>query len=92
MTIIDYVIRIFRMTFGIYGPPTIISNTTATTCQGVCISAISSNVVIASITINGSAITAFSAITLAQGQSIYGDITSVTLTSGTVIVYAGKNG
>lgn len=92
MTIIDYVIRIFRMTFGIYGPPTIISTTATTTCQGVCISAISSNVVIASITINGTAITAFSAITLAQGQSIYGDITSVTLTSGTVIVYAGKNG
>ena len=91
-TVLEAIRGLFQMNFGIYAPPIIITTTAATPCNGYCLQAISSNVVIASITINGEVITSFSGITLAQGQQIFGAITSVTLTSGVVMINQGRNG
>lgn len=80
----------YQTSFGIYGAPTVINTTNATPVKAVALQAMSTNVVIASITINGTAITDLSGITLAQGMIIYGLITSVTLTSGVAFAYAGE--
>lgn len=92
LTVLEAVRGLFQMSFGIESPPIIISTTAATPCRGYCLEAFDDNVVIASITINGEVITAFNGTTMAQGQFIYGMITSVTLASGIAIVYNGQNG
>jgi hypothetical protein len=92
VTVLEAVRGLFQMSFGIYAPPIIITTTAETPCNGYCLQAIDGNVVIASITINGTAITSFSGVTLAQGQQIFGNITSVTLTSGIAMVNQGRNG
>lgn len=92
MSLIEVLVRFFRMSFGIYGPPTVITGTSAyTNLRGTCFTAVGTGVTIASITINGTAITDFSAITLAQGQCLYGNITAVTLSAGVGMVYNGQN-
>jgi hypothetical protein len=80
----------YQQSFGVFGPPTIITGTSPIPCQGTSFQ-VTADCVIASITINGTAITSFSAITFSQGFILYGNITSVTLTSGSGIVYSGKN-
>lgn len=92
LTVLEAVRGLFQMSFGIESPPTIISTTAVTPCRGYCLEAISNDVIIASITINGEVITALNSTLMAQGQRIYGMITEVTLTSGIAIVYNGQNG
>ncbi len=92
MSVVEVLLRFFRMSFGIYGPPTVITGTSAyTNLRGTTFQAIDADVTIASITINGTAITSFSSFPLAQGQCIYGNITDVTLSSGVGLVYNGQN-
>lgn len=89
-TIIRILKALYQASFGIFASPTVITGTSPIPCNGVSFTAISNDVVIASITINGTDITSFSSITLAQGQTIKGIITSVTLSAGTGIVYSGE--
>lgn len=54
---------------------------------------ISATAVIASITIDGATDTSkIATVTLPQGMIIYGNISAITLTSGTVRMYGGSNG
>ena len=89
--IIEILKYLYQQSFGVFGPPTIITGTSPIPCQGTSFQAVSDDVIIASIIINGVEITAFNDVTLAQGQVMYGNITSVTLTSGKGIVYSGRN-
>jgi hypothetical protein len=88
--LIQLLTHLYQQTLGIFGPPTIITGTSPIPCQGTAFQ-VTSDCVIASITINGTAITSFSAITFSQGFILYGNITSVTLTSGSGMVYSGRN-
>ena len=64
-----------------------LSSTSATAGSWAAVQMISNNVAIASITIDGAVYTGWSGITQAQGSVIYGNITSITLSAGTVRLY-----
>lgn len=82
--------RLLQLSFGIYSAPTVVTSSAAATGgKWACFQAVSSDCVVSSITIQGTAITAFSAITLAQGQCIYGNITAASVSAGTGMLYGG---
>lgn len=66
-------------------------NTTAaqTNCNYMCVQGLgASGAVIASIVIDGAADSALAGYNIARGEMIWGNITAITLTSGTVRLYA----
>ena len=77
----------YNVVTGNTGKNTNISNTSVNTGDWVAVQMISSNVAISSITIDDVVYTGWSAITQAQGNIIYGKITSITLSAGTVRMY-----
>ena len=82
----------YQAELGLQAPPTVITGTNATTLTNVCAFQVwTANTIIASITINGSIITAFSGVQLPQGFIVYGNITSITLGAGNGLAYSGDN-
>lgn len=81
-----------KMEFGIYGPPVPVTGTSEVlTPNAFCFWVLQDNTRIASITINGTDITAYAAIDLKANTPIYGVITKVTLSAGSGIAYVGNN-
>jgi hypothetical protein len=80
-----------NMEFGLYGPAIPVVDTSATPMEAIVFWVLSDNTRIASITLNGVVITSLSAIDLGKNTPIYGRITSVTLSQGAGIGYAGTN-
>jgi len=75
---------------GTVGHPVPVTGTSAVDLTGCAyFQVLTADTIIASITINGSAITAFNAIELPSGIILYGNITSVTLSVGAGIGYKG---
>ena len=75
---------------GTIGPPIPVTGTSAVDLTGCTYFQVwTADTIIASITINGTAITSFSAVELPSGFIVYGVITSVTLSAGTGLGYKG---
>ena len=77
--------------FGSVAAPTAITGTNATTVNANTFQVWTANTRIASITINGTAITAFSGVDLPSGFCVYGVITSITLSAGSGLAYTSNN-
>lgn len=85
-------ISLWQTQFGQNGTNTTISDTNATAGNWTALQVLSATAVISAITIDGVSGTAIAAVTsYPQGMIIYGKITSVTLSSGTVRMYGGNN-
>ena len=84
-------INLLQQSFGTVSAPTVVNTTGATPVTAVCFQVWDSTTKIASITINGTVITAFSALTLPQGFCVYGVISSITLSAGSGLAYSGSN-
>ena len=91
MDIHDILQKIYQTEMGMFGPPTVISGTSPITGTFSSFQVWDSSTKIASITINGTAITSFSALALPVGFVVYGVITSITLSAGSGLAYAGTN-
>lgn len=83
--------RIYQSLNGTYGAPTPITGTGATTVTATAFQVWEADTVIASITINDVVITAFSAVQLPSGFTVFGVITSITLSAGSGLAYNGNN-
>ena len=85
----------FEDSFGFFGAPTPITTTAATSAPSgqvfTCFQVWTNNSTIASITINGVVITAFSSVQLPSGFTVYGQISSITLgSSSSGMAYVGS--
>lgn len=84
--------QIFNTTFGQTNQNLVVSDTNAKTGTWTAVQILSATAVISSITIDGATSAAIAAVTsYPQGMIIYGQITGITLTSGTVRLYGGNN-
>ena len=83
--------RIYQSLNGTYGAPTTITGTGATPVTATAFQVWEADTVIASITINDVVITAFSAVQLPSGFTVFGVITSITLSAGSGLAYNGNN-
>jgi hypothetical protein len=84
--------KIYQSQLGLQAAPTPITGTNAIALTNVgAFQVWTANTTIASITINGTAITAFSGVTLPQGFIVYGNITSITLSAGSGLAYSANN-
>lgn len=92
MTITEIFSRFAKLTFGQVAAPTAITGTNAVTGTWTAVQIVTADTTVSSITINGTAITAFSGVTLPSGFVFYGNITSITLGAGTAIGYANVTG
>jgi hypothetical protein len=89
--ILMFYVNIWQTTFGQTGQNLTIANTEARTGNWTAVQVLST-AVIASITIDGATDAGIAAISShAAGTIIYGKITAITLTSGTVRMYGGNN-
>lgn len=83
--------RIYQSLNGTYAAPTPVTGTGATPVVATAFQVWAADTVIASITINGVVITAFSAVELPSGFTVFGVITSITLSAGSGLAYGGNN-
>ena len=89
--ILMFYVNIWQTTFGQTGQNVTIGNTDTTAGNWTAVQVLS-DAVIASITIDGAADLDIAAVeSHAAGIIIYGKITEITLTSGTVRMYGGNN-
>ena len=92
--IVKVLLQIYRNLFNISQGSTAITGTSAVTpptgqaWSAVCI--VTANTTVASITINGKTMTDYAGVTLPSGFCFYGNITSITLGTGTAIGYVGS--
>ena len=90
MTQQEILAKLYKTEFGAFAPPVPVTGLSAVPCAGLVFQVVTSNTTVASITINGTAITSFAGVTLPSGFCFYGIISSVTLGVGTGIVYTGN--
>jgi hypothetical protein len=83
--------KTYQTEFGVYGPPTAITGTSAITGQFIAFQVFEADTVIETMTLNGVVITAFSATQLPSGFVVYGLLTSIKLSAGNGLAYAGNN-
>ena len=84
--------KIYQSQLGLQAAPTPITGTSAIPLTSVgSFQVWEADTVIDSITINGVAITAFSAVQLPAGFVVYGNISSITLSAGSGMAYAANN-
>jgi hypothetical protein len=89
--ILMFYVNIWQTTFGQTGQNVTIGNTDTTAGNWTAVQVLS-DAVIASITIDGAADLDIAGVAShAAGTIIYGKITAITLTSGTVRMYGGNN-
>ena len=86
----ETLVDIANTQLGLNGVPTFVTNTSENAMNAVAFYILIDDTRIASITINGTVFTSLAAIDLKMGAVIYGVITSVTLSQGAGIGYAGK--
>jgi hypothetical protein len=87
----DIIQKTYQTEMGMFGPPSVVSGTNAVIGNFTAFQVWEADTTIASITINGTPLTFASALTLPQGFIVYGVITSITLSAGTGLAYAGTN-
>ena len=90
MTQQEIIAKAFKTEFGAFTAPTVVTGTGAVACNGLAFQVFETGTIIASITINGTAITSFNATELPSGFTVFGIITSVTLSAGNGLVYSGN--
>ena len=83
--------KLYQVMFGTVAAPTPVTGTSAVPVSANTFQVWTANTRIASITINGTAITSFSGVDLPSGFCVYGVITSITLSAGSGLAYTSSN-